>query len=122
MKVQMYWTWVESEAALIDSDGCTGVSGFFRQCCWEHDLAFWYAKDPRSAYRLYLEGIANYWDGADPIDFHPANDRFKKCHVQRTRWGNLSRLWAWWRWRGVERLSRGSWDAHRKREQQELGV
>lgn len=26
----IYWDWVRSEAALIDSDGCTGVSGFSR--------------------------------------------------------------------------------------------
>lgn len=120
-KVSLYWSWVESEAALIDSDGCTKVTGFRSACCWEHDLAFYYAKNPRSAYRLYIGGTPDYWQQADPITFDQANGDFRTCHAQR------STLGAWWwlnplnviRWRGVVRLSRGAWERHREREAKE---
>jgi hypothetical protein len=121
----LYWDWVRSEAALIDTDGCTGVSGLFRECCWEHDLAFWYAKNPRVAYLIWLETNSREfaWQSAPSIDFDFANKTFRKCHVQRTKWGNLSWLnpMVWWRWRGVTTLSKSAWDRHRAREEKHNG-
>ena len=113
----LYWDFVRSEAALIDSDGCSKVSGIQVECCWEHDLAFWYGADPRDAYRLYRSGVADYWRQAARITFDEANRRFKKCHVPRTRLGWLNPM-VWWRWRAVVRLSRGAWNEHREREKQ----
>ena len=120
LKNLLYWNWIESEAALIESDGCTRVSGLFRECCWEHDLAFRYGKDPRSAYLIWIRSgdRVRAWTEADPISFDKANSDFKNCHIQRTKLGILSFLnpFSWWRWRGVQRLSRGIWDRHRERE------
>jgi len=119
-----YWEWVRSEAALIDSDGCTGVSGLFLECCWEHDVAFFHGKDPRAAYRLFNDlpelSRVNLWLHAPDISFEDANARFKKCHIQRTKWGWLGWInpMTWIRWRGVVRLSRGAWEAHRQRERE----
>ena len=121
----LYWDWIRSEAALINSDGCSKVSGFMVECCWEHDLAFYYAKDPQDAYlRILDNGLSRLdaWHDAAPITFTQANTRFKRCHIQRTKWGHLGWLnpLTWIRWRGVVRLSKGAWDAHRAREQEML--
>ena len=124
MAPALYWAWVESEAALIESDGCTKVTGYRRECCWEHDLAFFYAKDPRSAYRLYFAGDPNPWTHARPITFEKANADFRTCHAQRSALGAF-----WWvnplnvlRWRGVVRLSRRAWEAHRMRDATATGA
>ena len=110
-KLPLYWTWVESEAALINSDGCSKVSGLHVECCWEHDLAFYYGRDPRAAYRLYIAGESSPWLLARPISFEECNARFRNCHVPRTKWGWLNPL-VWIRWRGVARFSRAAWEKH----------
>lgn len=116
----LYWAWIESEAALIRSDGCTKATGWKLPCCHEHDLAFWHGKDPRAAYQRWL--VHHHrdaaWHEAAPISFEAANRDFRTCHSQRSPLG-----WWWWldpravvRWRAVVRLSRAAWDAHRARE------
>lgn len=120
MSCPTYWEWIESEAALVESDGCTKATGFQLACCWEHDVAFWYARDPRSAYRHWLEhhDRVRAWREADDVTFEQANRDFKRCHTQRSSLG-----WWWWldprnvvRWRVVVRASRAAWDRHRARE------
>lgn len=123
----LYQAWVESEAALIVSDGCTGVSGFRRECCLEHDLAFYYARNPRTAYMGWVDhGDRELaWEEAAPITFEEANSDFKRCHARASKlgsfwWLNPVNLW---RWRGVVRFSKRAWNAHRAREAaQEAGV
>lgn len=118
----LYWSWIESEAALIESDGCTKASGFQLCCCWEHDLAFYYATDPRDAFRRWREHDDGdrAWKDAAPVTFEAANEDFRRCHAQRSRLG----WWWWinpmnvWRWRAVVRAARGAWDSHRAREAQ----
>lgn len=114
-RLRLYWDWVRSEAALIDSDGCTRVSGIQHECCWEHDLAFYYAKDPRAAYRRYLNGDTDPWLRADVITFEQANGRFRKCHTARSVMGWLNPM-AWWRYGGVRWGAKSAWEAHRARE------
>lgn len=111
----VYWEWVRSEAALIDSDGCSKVSGWHVECCWEHDLAFQYGRDPRDAYRRYRHGALDPWRRARLITFEESNRRFRNCHVPRTKLGWLNPA-VWWRWRGVVRLSRSAWDEYRARD------
>ncbi len=114
-RVCLYWDWVRSEAALIDSDGCSKVSGLCHECCWEHDLAFYYAKDPRDSYRHYLAGALEEWALAKPITFDEANARFRKCHVSRTKLGWLNPM-VWWRYGGVRWGAKSAWDDHRAAE------
>jgi hypothetical protein len=115
----LYWDWIRSEAALIRSDGCTGVSGLFRECCWEHDLAFYYARSAQDAYQRFCLNFdrVGAWQEAPAITFEQANSDFRRCHIQRTKLGSFWWLnpMVWWRWRGVVRLSRSRWDAHRAR-------
>lgn len=66
-----YWEWVEEQAKRIKSDGCTHALELARRYCWEHDLAFYYGRDPRHAYWVG-------WDLADPIGFLETNSRFRK--------------------------------------------
>jgi hypothetical protein len=56
-KKLLYWDWVDREAAAIDSDGCSCVPDFYLKCCKVHDLAYYYATDPRTAYRHYRDGV-----------------------------------------------------------------
>lgn len=74
------------------------------------------------AYRLFSDlpelSRENLWLYAPAISFEVTNARFKKCHVQRTKWGWLGWInpMTWWRWHGVSRLSRDRWDAYRTRD------
>ena len=92
-----YWEWVEAESIKIKSDGCTKAKDWCKKCCWEHDLAFYYAKDPRHAF------ICRDWDLADPITFAQANSMFAKCLPWYLRY----------RWLGVTLGSWGIWKRHR---------
>lgn len=67
-----YWEWVEEQAKLIKSDGCTHALELARKCCWEHDLAFYYGRDPRHAYTCG-------WRRADKIGFVETNNRLGGC-------------------------------------------
>lgn len=116
----IYWEWVKSEATLIDTDGCSKVLNFHLECCLEHDLGYYYGKDPRDAYRLWVKGDPDYWKNAADITREEADRRFRKCHQVRSKLG----WWSWvafWRWRGVRRGGQGAWDKHRERERR-LGV
>ena len=111
-----YWEWVKSEAALVDTDGCSGVTGVRIECCFEHDLGFFHAKDPRSAYRHWRANNYYYWEDADAIDRDEVDARFRQCLQNRSRFGRWSPM-AWWRWVGVRWKAQAAWDTHRAREQ-----
>jgi len=112
----LFLAWLESEARLIHSDGCSKVSQFNRKCCDLHDCEFYHGKDAADAYRLFREGERGYWSQAKPVTFEDANRHFRNCHFSHTQLGWLNPM-TWWRWRGIVRFSRGAWDAHRAREQ-----
>lgn len=111
----LYWDWIDSEAALINTDGCSKVSGAFRQCCRAHDLAYYYARDPRSAYRLYISGDPEYWFNATAVTRAHADADFRRCTQANSAMGFWS-IAALWRWAGVRIGGKGAWDAHRARE------
>jgi hypothetical protein len=107
-----YLNFCRSEAALIDTDGCSKVTGLKLDCCLEHDLSFYYGRDPRDAYLKFRTGSVDYWADAKPIAFDEANRRFRKCHQARSVFGRYSPM-ALWRWLGVHYLSRRAWAKHR---------
>jgi hypothetical protein len=114
-----YWHWIRSEAALVDADGCSGpATGVHIECCFEHDLSYYYAKDPHSAYRLYRGGALDPWPCALPIDRPTVEARFRKCHQNRSKLGRWSPM-ALFRWVGVRVGGQASWDKHRAREARE---
>jgi hypothetical protein len=121
-----YIHWLRAEATLIDTDGCSAVSGLKVECCYEHDLSYFYAKDPREAYRRRngaLPGSSLVWSNTPPITFEETNRRFRKCLQARSKLGRYSPM-ALWRWAGVAWFpaSRASWDAHRQREKVQANV
>jgi hypothetical protein len=115
-----YWDWVRSEAALIDTDGCSVVTGLKIECCFEHDISFFYARDPRAAYRAERHGL-DPWLTAPAITRAEADRRFRSCLQNRSSLGRWSFM-AWYRWLGVKLGSQGAWDRHRTREQDEATV
>lgn len=104
-----YWTWVETEAMAIGSDGCTVVSELFHPCCSEHDLAYGWNKDPRDAYKLDRAGNRDPWGSALPITRAEADRRFRECIQSRSRFGRWSPI-AWIRWVGVRVGGYWSWE------------
>jgi hypothetical protein len=110
-----YWAWIRSEAALIDTDGCSLVTNARVECCFEHDLAYYYAKDPRDAYRQWRAEVLDYWLVTDPIEREEADRRFRNCHQNRNLLGRYSPM-ALYRWLGVRWKAQKAWDNHRARE------
>lgn len=114
----LYWDFIRSEAALIGTDGCSTVTGLRVECCHEHDLSYYYAKDPRSAYRLWREGLSDYWGFAAVMTRREADARFRQCQQQRSALGRYSPL-SWVRWLGVRIGGTGAWNDHRAARQPE---
>lgn len=83
--VLTYEEWVESEAQRINSDGCTAVPDWQVWCCYEHDLACHYGKDPRDAFQRLLNGNPFYWSDAAPITRRNADLRFTGCNLRKSR-------------------------------------
>jgi hypothetical protein len=96
-----YQAWVEKEAVRIKSDGCTGVTQMFRECCLEHDLAYRHHRDPRTA---FLHG----WYEANLMTREQADKRFRLCMQKRSWFGAYSPV-SWIRWMGVRLLGRFTW-------------
>lgn len=100
----IYWQWIAAEAAAIHSDGCTAVTEWHQPCCFEHDLACVYAKDPRDAYRLHMAGGENVWVYAADMSRRQADAMFYACNRERS--GPIGDARSFFRWIGV-RL--GAW-------------
>lgn len=85
-----YRSWVRQEAIRIKSDKCTFARDWNVWCCYEHDLACHFGKDPRSAYRKWRAGasLEQAWLTADSMRRRQADLRFWKCNEQRsqTKW------------------------------------
>lgn len=77
--------WVVAEAALAKSDGCTAVSEWNQWCCFEHDLACRYGKDPRVAFKLWQYGLADPWTCAPSLSRRDADKRFAACNWRRSK-------------------------------------
>ena len=102
-----YWTWVRAEASLIKSDGCSKVADIHKDCCYEHDLAYHYGRDPRASYAI------KSWSLAAKISRSEADARFRKCNQELSSLGKASPL-AGWRWLGLRVGGWLAWRNHRK--------
>lgn len=104
-----YKEWIASEAKAIGSDGCTVVSELFQWCCFEHDLAYTWKKDPRRAYALHRSRDKNPWNNAPPISREEADLRFRECIQKGSHFGKLSPV-SWIRWVGVRIGGLWAWE------------
>ena len=69
-----YRAWLIIEGTLIKADGCSHAFEWAHCCCLEHDLAYYYGRDPQHAFQI---GGPTQWQLADPIGFMTANSRFR---------------------------------------------
>lgn len=68
-----YKEWVIQEAAKINTDGCTKALDWNLWCCYEHDLACHYGKDPEDAFHVG-------WLEAPYLRRKEADRRFWRCN------------------------------------------
>jgi hypothetical protein len=109
----LYWDWIKVEALKINSDGCSRVIDFRKECCYLHDLAYYYGRDPKDAYKRYLLD-EDYWAKADRISRKQADQCIKQCYHDKSPFNGLSpfvwtryigvRLGGWWPWRNHRKL------------------
>jgi hypothetical protein len=80
-----YQEWIISEALKIHSDKCTFAKDWNVWCCYEHDLACHFKKDPRSAFQLQS------WALAVPLSRKEADRRFWRCNRRQepSAWGRF---------------------------------
>lgn len=121
VKLLLYWDFIEQEAALIGTDGCSKATGAFRRHCRVHDLSYYFAKDPISAYRHYVAGVLDYWGAADDIDQATADANLRKGMQSDSPLGFFSPL-AILRWTVLKAVGKNAWNSHRQRETEALGV
>ena len=78
-------------AIFSKSDKCTCALDWNVWCCYEHDLACLFGKDPRSAYRLWKGGEEHYWEKASVLQRRPADRRFWRCNRRHAPsfWGRV---------------------------------
>ena len=112
-KLPLYWDWVESESALIDSDGCSSATGAYLKCCLVHDLSYYYAADPVDAYKHYIAGADDCWELARPIRQADADANFRRCIQAHSKLGILSPM-AIWRWGALKMFGKKAWNNHRQ--------
>ena len=117
-KTPLYWDWVREECDKIGSDGCTLVSEMFHKCCSQHDLAYYWGKNPKSAYNYYITTVAPdneaCWRYADPVTRKEADDQFKTCIQGCSVFKRFSPL-SYIRWAGVRIGGAGIWARHRSK-------
>jgi hypothetical protein len=94
-----YREWVRGEAKRINSDGCSHVLDIHKDCCLEHDLAYYYGRSPQAAF------VTRSWSLAAKCSRSSADARFRECN------GDLIGLW---RWAGVRVGGWNAWRKHRK--------
>lgn len=87
-----YWRRVRTVAQFLGSDGCTGSpTQLFRDCCYEHDIAYETGRT--------VEGA--------PVTKAEADAMFRRCIQERS----VFRVWSplsWWRWLAVRWIGRGA--------------
>lgn len=110
-KLPLYWDWVREEARVIKSDGCSKVPDFYLQACLQHDLAYWYAKNPRSAYKHFVESVPDYWIKAAPIFQSEADAQFRQTIQKKSKLKKFSPM-SWWRWAGLKLFGKKAWNSH----------
>ena len=109
----LYWDWIKVEAKRINSDGCSKVVDFRRECCYLHDLAYYYGRDPKDAYKRYLMNDGQCWANADKINRGYADGLIKQCYHDKSPINGASPL-VWTRWLGTRAGGWWAWRKHRK--------
>lgn len=84
-----YWKLVEAKAKELGSDGCSGVSEWNQECCYEHDIAY------KTGANVY--GVKQTRKETD--------DAFYECNKKR----RVSTPRAFIRWLGVRIFGGGAW-------------
>lgn len=107
----LYWDWVKEQAAAIHSDGCSGVPEFYHKCCLQHDLFYWYAKDPQEAYKRYLLDLEPWHDNLRHGTKAEADTELRQCIQNCSKLGKFSPM-SWWRWVAVKYLANKAWNSH----------
>ena len=111
-----YGAFIREEAALINADGCTGVTNWNAICCLIHDLEYFHGKSATDAYGRYRAGDPQYWVNAKPVSFTEANAHFKACNFRESTAGYFNPF-AWIRYGAMRlRKTRSAWDGHRNAE------
>ncbi len=107
--------WVRKEAEKIQSDGCSCVPDFYKDCCLIHDLSYYYAKSPYSAYEQYrtLTPPENEhcWHYAAAITQKDADGYLKACIRARSKLGKWSPM-ALWRYWALREFGAKAWHSH----------
>ena len=111
-KKMLFWDWVRAEAENIHSDGCSGVPDFYKEACLQHDLSYFYARCPVSAYKCYLEGIEDVWGAAQVITKAHADAVFRRTIQAKSKLKRFSPM-SWWRWLGVKWFAGKAWNSHK---------
>lgn len=88
-----YYDQLKVLAKSIGSDGCTGVSDIYIECCWEHDYTYVTGMTPQGRV----------------VDKKYADLRFKNCYQIRMALRWFSPI-SWIRYLGVVKLGRGIWN------------
>lgn len=97
MDKREFWAVVQDRAAELESDGCTGVSDIFGECCLLHDIY----------YRTHMDIEGN------PISRKQADYEFRQCIQERSRVGILSPV-AWIRWMAVRLFGHFAWQQYKE--------
>lgn len=106
-----FWDFIEAEAALIKSDGCSVVPEFYHECCLVHDLEYWYARCATDAYTHYLKGTTNYWHLAKKLTQAQADKHLRSCIQKKSTLGKWSPL-SWWRYWALREFGQKAWNSH----------
>jgi hypothetical protein len=100
-----YWDAVRRKAQEIKSDGCTVVADIYVDCCFEHDIHFYFGRKISPTTGEIEE---------NPISFLEANATLRNCIMKHSRFGRWSPL-AWIRYIGVTTVfGLKIWNRHRK--------
>lgn len=110
-KQPLYWNWIATESIAINSDGCSAVPDFYLKCCQQHDLSYYYARCPRSAYRAHITGSMNSWADAKTLTQSAADINFRRCIQQNSKLGRFSPM-SWWRWLALKVVGKKAWNSH----------
>ena len=88
-----YREWIENEAIIANSDRCTFSLDWNVWCCYRHDLACLYGKDPLDAFCLWKNGETDYWLKAKEQSRREADKQFWKCNREMVKKENGG----WWK-------------------------
>ena len=100
-----YKKWLAIEARAIGSDGCSVVNEFKQHCCHEHDLAYYWGRDPRVAFHIG-------WLDAPRVSRGQADNYFAACNADGVEGNGPVRGFV--RWIGVRLGGWNAWRQYRK--------